>query len=325
MVPTNRYRQRESRHKRPRGQHNPLLTLRGRKSVRSTPKAPPVLVRGESAVEPLMTRKRAKNRRRFDVSLSIPGAEMRLPSLPVMRVGWRLLSGLLVLALAGLMYFLWTSPMFKVSQPSVVGVQRVTPEEINTLLGINGDSIFSVNPATIYQRIQQVYPQMSAITVEVRLPATVVIEVKERIPVILWKRDGLEFWLDADGYVFPPKGDGSGLVAIEGELAGENTPVSGTAYTTKQVRPLISSEMVTAILSMGAQLPKKASLIFDAQHGLGWKETRGAKVYFGFDISNIGTKIAVYKAILKSLNRSGVKPEIISVEYVDAPYYRAER
>jgi hypothetical protein len=82
--------------------------------------------------------------------------------------------------------------------------------------------------------------------------------------------------------------------------------------------------MVSAILSMSAQAPAGTPLIYDALHGLGWKDAAGWEVYFG-DIRDIEMKLRVYQALVKRLQGEGLQPALISVEYVHSPYYRLER
>jgi hypothetical protein len=83
-------------------------------------------------------------------------------------------------------------------------------------------------------------------------------------------------------------------------------------------------DMVSAILSMSAQAPKDTTLVYDAKHGLGWKDPRGWDAYFG-NVKEIEMKLRVYNALLEKLKKDDVQPVLISLEYVHAPYYRLEK
>ena len=319
MARSTQSRVHNQRLRKPTNSRKSLLSTRERKQFRSTSSLPPVLVRGEASVKSAYLKKTGKSRRRLDVSLPVPGAELRLPSLPVIRVGWRLLSGLMVLALIGCLYYLWSSALFKVSSPVINGLQKVTPDEVNTVIRIEGESIFTIDPMILHQEIQQAFPQMSAITVEVTLPATVTVSIHERVPVLAWRNGNDEIWIDAEGFSFPPQGENGGLVILVGDLPFTRT------VTGKEEWSQIPPSLVAAILKINEQVPKKAHLIYDNAHGLGWKDAHGWTVYFGTDMTDIDMKLVMYKALIKRLNSNGVQPDFISVEYVHAPYYRVER
>ena len=319
MTRSSQSRAHNHRSRKPIDSRKSLLTTRERRQFRSTSNLPPVLVRGGASDKSVYFTKPGKSRRRLDVALPVPGAELRLPSLPVIRVGWRLLSGLLVLAILGCLYYLWSSTLFTVGAPVINGLRKVTTDEVNTVIRIEGEPIFTIDPTILHQEIQQAFPQMSAITVEVSLPATVTVSIHERVPVLTWRNGKEEIWVDSEGFSFPPQGENRGLVVLEGELPFTRT------VTTKEEWPQIPPSLVAAILKINEQVPKKAHLIYDNAHGLGWKDTHGWLVYFGTDMTDIEMKLVMYKALLKRLNSNGVQPDFISVEYVHAPYYRVER
>jgi len=75
---------------------------------------------------------------------------------------------------------------------------------------------------------------------------------------------------------------------------------------------------------MSAVAPQDTRLVFDKEHGLGWKDTQGWDVFFG-DIQDIDLKLRIYQALVKQLAKEKVNPVLISVEYVHTPYYRLEQ
>lgn len=311
----------EPRLRRSKAAHKPLLPSLGRRRPKiavATP--PPVVMRREIPTRTAAESKHTRARRRFDVALPIPGAEMSFPMLPALHLSWRWLSGLMVMALVAALYFLWTLPMFRVSEPEITGLQRVTLADVQTVIGLSNQPVFMVNPSGIKEDLQQAFPEMSAITVEVRLPAAVIVDVAERTPAIDWKDGDREVWVDQQGVAFPPRGDPGKLVVVEGQINSQ--VITSTVRTATQ---FVDPQMVVAILETASLAPKKATIIYDAEHGLGWKDTRGWQVYFGMDTSNIDVKLLVYQALVKKLKADGVQPAFISVEYANAPYYRMER
>jgi cell division protein FtsQ len=317
---------------------------------------PPVMVRGGSQSLPLPARKPSKKvRRRFDVELG-SGAELRLPALPQVRAGWRLLSGILVLVLGGLLYQLWNSPGFRVDGIEVNGLQRLTSTDVNAVLDIQGEPIFLMNAAGIRKQLEEAFPEFSSVRVVIALRNKVTVTVEERLPILTWRQDGRTILVDAQGFAFPQREgapDGPSLTveaassppgaeasldslpeqATALELAGLTSSLSdlGSGETQDLEKsvpearaPFLPAEMVSAILSMSGQAPRGAALVYDEQHGLGYRDSQGWAIYFG-DVSDMGMKLNVYKALVSRLHQEGIQPVLISVENVHAPYYRVEQ
>jgi cell division protein FtsQ len=297
------------------------LPVNGRKQTKPQRGLPPVLVRSTTPmVQQPAARKQGKARRRYDVALSMPGAEVRLPALPELRLGWRLLSGAMVLVLAGMLYFAWTAPIFQVEALQISGMKRIFLSDFDRVLGISGEPVFLLHPEELRQELAAAFPELSAVDVKVSLPAEVIIEVVEREPVLRWFDQGKETWVDAEGYSFPPRGETGELVTVE----GPHPPMADLAEG--EANPLFADPtLVAAVLQMAGHVPPDTPVVYDLQHGLGWSDWHGWQVYFGFDLSKIDMKLKVYESLLESLDRRNIQPELISLEFIHAPYYRLER
>jgi hypothetical protein len=110
-------------------------------------------------------------------------------------------------------------------------------------------------------------------------------------------------------------------VIVEAHGSPPVQEVQAENLTLEQFMPV---EMVSAILSMNAQVPAGTSLSYDPQRGLGWQDAQGWEVYFG-DTRNMDMKLRLYRAILEKLDKDDIMPALISVEHVHLPYYRLER
>jgi cell division protein FtsQ len=297
------------------------LPLGGRKPPKPQRGMPPVMVRGiGTRAEQPAARKQGRARRRYDVALSIPGAEVRLPALPELRLGWRLLSGFMVLVLAGLLYFAWTDPIFQVETLQVSGIKRITPADFEKALGIIGEPVFTLRPQELRQDLHESFKELSVVDVKVALPAQVIIEVVERDPVLSWHVDGKEIWVDAEGYAFLPRSEVAGLVAVEGSRPAMPVPAEG------EEQPLFADpDLIAAVIHMAGYMPPDTPVMYDSQYGLGWNDWHGWQVYFGFDTKQIEMKMRVYEALVDNLYQQNIYPKLISVEYIHAPYYRLER
>jgi len=313
---------------------------------------PPVMGRARKAgslnqvMSQRSTKFKHKTRRRYDFSLNAQGVEMRLPSIPRVSFGWRLVSIALTVFLLFVLYEFWESPKYSVDAAEISGLNLISSAEINSVLGITGEHIFSINAAELENEIAETFPEFSSLSVQVKLPNSVLVTVTERIPVLVWSQEGRSELVDANGVTFPVRGgipksqypviealsdppissnleandqekeNYPDLIALTEEIS-LGAPVSGVAKT------LLSPEMVTAILYLSDHSTRGAKLVYDPVHGLGWKDRRNRDVYFG-DIDNIEMKFLVYQTILNDLKTKEITPVSISVEYVYAPYYRLE-
>jgi cell division septal protein FtsQ len=288
--------------------------------------APPVLIRGadlEGLSWQTKPRGKSKPRRRYDVALSMPGVEMRLPSLPQVAFGWRMMSFLIVVALGALLYYLWSSPQYHVQAAQITGLQRISTQDVNAVLNVNGESIFTVSDEELRKRLQQAFPEFSSLEVHVALPGEVTVKIEERQPILVWRQDGRTILVDANGVSFPMRDQNVPLPPVIVDAHG-SPPAQNMEINDKALEQFMPVEMVSAILSMSAQAPKNTPIMFDPQRGLGWKDAQGWEVYFG-DMSNMDIKLRLYKAILNKLDEEDTMPALISVEHVHLPYYRLER
>ena len=306
---------------------------------------PPVMVRGGMGgmafgrVATSRLHKQKAPRRRFDVPLKMQGAEVRLPSIPFIHFGWRAVSLLLVLMMSASLFLIWKAPVFQIKAVEAEGLKRLTVADLNTVMGTFGASIFSINPQGLEEILQQAFPELEKISVRVNLPANIKVAVVEREPLIAWTQDGSEVWVDEQGVAFPPRGNPeSSLVRVEGRGTPpgftsspstndlQNLP-TGFPYPTTSTVPNISlsPKLVSAIVALGAKMPADTLLVYDSEHGLGWNDPNGWEVFFGQEDQDMEMKLSVYETLVDHLQSEGIQPELISVEYVHAPYYRMER
>ncbi|MBN1668431.1 MAG: hypothetical protein JW862_15155 [Anaerolineales bacterium] len=301
---------------------------------------PPVLVRksgyGAGSGKPVKSR---QPRRRFDIALSSPGVEVRLPALPAIQLGWRLLSFALLAGLLVLLYHLLTSPLYKLQAVELQGAQRLSAQQVNATLNLYNRSIFEIVPSEIDAILRGAYPELTDIQIQIGLPAAVYLAVQERTPLIAWHQDGQTLWIDRAGVAFPPRGEVDGLVDVQAHAAppaarvvevqeqgmAAETEVPNAAGGSTGPAVFIKPELVGVIQELALQMPAESALVYDPQHGLGWYDLRGWDVYFGLDTDDMAMKLTVYQAIAQDLQGRGITPALINVEFVHAPYYRMER
>jgi hypothetical protein len=311
-------RQRREKVRRPGKMQN------ARRTVRKSPvDQPPMLVRG--ALFGSQVKARQKTKRRFDVALDGLGAEMSLPALPQIALGWRFVSMFLAALFALIAYQLWNNPLFQVNDFRISGLVRLTKQDINAAINLIGKPVVTIDPEEIEARLKMVYPQLSSVEVDVQIPADIRINALERQPVLTWQLSDTVWWVDAQGFAFPATTDtGPAVLVSSADLPEITEGGQETSLSEGRLRR-ISPDLVNVILRMSDAAPEGVPLVFDNQKGFGWQDPRGWTVYFGKDTSDIDMKLRVYKVLWKRLKKAGIQPTMISVEHVHAPYFRVER
>ena len=295
------------------------------KAQRVRPVTPPVLIRSNFDGMPATTGNKTTPRRRYDVALGTAGAEMRLPSFPIIHVGWRLASSFLVVMIVAGLFFLWKSPMFRITSVEMDGLERLSANDINIVTGVFGESIFVADTDKITDDLQRAFPELASIGVQVKLPAEIKITVIERQPVIGWLVNNTENWVDENGVLFPARGEVEGLVIVE---AMDDFP-SPKQVTDDELDEIVNQiklpqSLVNAVIKLSEVVPEGTRLRYDSEHGLGWYDPNGWEIYFGRDNQDIEQKISIYQALIDHLASEGITPTYISVEYLHAPFYRME-
>ncbi|MBE0408745.1 MAG: hypothetical protein IBX69_03325 [Anaerolineales bacterium] len=317
----------ELRRKRTRQtQSRPRTVGASRGSKDSSPTQPPVLGRrgivGDVFSSKQTTNKKVK--RRYDLSLGASGAEMRLPSLPAIHLGWRLVSGVMVAGLLFCIYTLWTSPDFKVNAATIEGLERVTWEEVILVAGVLDKPIFIIEPPKVQEDLHRAFPEFANIFVKVELPAKVLILVEERQPILAWKESQHVLWVDKYGISFPPRGESAPEITVEA-LSPLSQSIPESIFDDEILdHQLLSIDMVSAIMALSVKSPENTPLVYIQDHGLGWRDQRGWDVFFGRYDEEVEMKIDLYEAIIEYLAKQQTQPVLISVEHLHAPYYRLE-
>jgi hypothetical protein len=88
---------------------------------------------------------------------------------------------------------------------------------------------------------------------------------------------------------------------------------------------MIPSEMVATLQAMGTYIPAGTPILFSPEHGFGWEDPQGWRVYLGKSLVDINQKLLIYQRFVEALEEQGIEPSLISVEYMHAPFYRTER
>lgn len=277
----------------------------------------PVVARGGFA-QP-STNRRKPLKRRFDLTTSAPGVELRLPALPMVALGWRALSGSLTILLTVVLVYLWNAPTYRVDDIQIEGLQRLTSRDIYSFMNVRGEPIFAVDAVQVLQGLQTAFPELATMSLQVDLPAKLLLTLEERQPVLAWEQDGRTVWVDANGIAFPPRGD----LQPDFLVIAETDPPA-VSLQARAAHQLLDPEMVNTLISVYALAPEGQPLVYSAEYGLGWQDPKGWQAYFGHDLSDAAAKLQVYQSLRRYLIDEKIKPVFVSVAYPHAPYYRLE-
>ncbi|MFA5872749.1 MAG: FtsQ-type POTRA domain-containing protein [Anaerolineales bacterium] len=260
------------------------------------------------------------HRNGYDIAFTLGRANVRAPVLNIPQLGPRWVSAGLTLLLGFILFTMWTASPFTVTAAEVRGNQRLGAAEINAILGMIGQPIFKVVPAQIKANLYTAYSDLESVKVRVDFPNRITVDVVERTPVLAWYQNGVVTWIDASGVAFMPRGEFPGLVQVAANGAPTQVPLDPALPLYEQ--KFIAPEIVQALTVLAHDVPAGMPVIFDPQYGMGWQDPLGWTVYFGQDSRDIPMKKVVYQAIVDTLTLQGVQPSLISVEYLNAPFYK---
>ena len=298
------------------------------------------VTRRTSPTMPVVSHKRNTVR----VPLKGKGVELHLPALPRLQIGWRLISGALFLLSLLVVISFSSMSAFKVAAIDLHGAQRLDSDMVLSQLDLIGNSIISLKPKEIAAEIEARFPSLSGVRVSTSLPANVSVRVTERQPIIHWQQNDASYWMDAEGVLFPVRGEADLAMTV---MANGPPPSAHTAKHDSEDADESSSETLSDVellagslsgqpaisvqrlnlcwaSSLGQHVPENSFLQYDPEFGLGWQDPKGWMVYFGKDIKDIDIKLTEYQNIMAALIAKGISPTLISVEFVQAPFYRVE-
>ncbi len=266
------------------------------------------------------------------------GVEIRMPALPMIHMNWQIGAAAIAVVLLAIVLLLTNLDLFQARVVEVNGIQRVTAADVQAVVDNNNRSIFTLDRENTINAIEVAFPELTHIQLRVVFPNKVVLTVQERQPILAWVSGDTTKWISADGVVMPVRGDAGTLPTIQSEAAVPvTTPIKEVTSVVDFVNQVVDKKVnannpeetiqhidpaiLAAAISLSAQMPSGASLIYDPIAGMGFNDPRGWKAYFGVDFSNLQFKQSEYETIVDRLKNLGITPKMISVAFSDAPYY----
>jgi cell division septal protein FtsQ len=139
---------------------------------------------------------------------------------PVKRVlmGGALACLIVVLLVGGRQVIRWAGEWTEIQQITVVGLDRVSREEIITRLALPPQtSLLSVEPDLLSTRLES-HPWIGSVAFDRVFPHSLVVQVSERQPAAVLGSSKEPYFLDAEGYLLPAgkTQEGATLPIVEG-------------------------------------------------------------------------------------------------------------
>jgi cell division septal protein FtsQ len=117
---------------------------------------------------------------------------------------------LFLIVAAGICYFVFFTPTFKIKEIKISGNEKISTQEIENIareeLESEGNLFFIINPNKIKMTILFKHPEIGVANVKMILPDRLAIEIQERQAVAFWCQDNC-FKVDENGIVFENAGE----------------------------------------------------------------------------------------------------------------------
>ena len=194
---------------------------------------------------------------------------------------------LALIVLGGILYLFLFSSVFQIKEIQVSGIERdslkkIPPEEIKGIILKDANNIFLLNFESLSKIILEKYPKIANINFKKKLPNSLMIQIKERRPVILLLRKGDYFFVDKEGVPFekilgiPPE-----MLVVKIEKPNSSLPIDQMDQILK-----IKSNQIVAIKEIllvsnsrfNAKTQEGWEIYFNPKENLDWQLTELALV-----------------------------------------------
>jgi len=254
----------------------------------------------------------------FPTAFPLPGEEARrVVAWPRLDWGWRWLSALLLLLSLGGLVALFRLSVFQVQEVTFHGLERLNAASLRGVLPL-GEPAATVDPQAVAQVLLTTFPALAEAQVSLTVQGQMVVQVVERQPVLAWRYQGARWWVDPEGVLFPAL-DEEALPEVE--VQAQDLPLG---LTQDQGQWRLPQDLVQALQVLAAYVPQGQPLVYHRRYGLGWQAPEGWLVFIGKTPTHMAARMRLYWALREHLRAQGVRPAILDLSALDAPYYRME-
>ncbi len=183
----------------------------------------------------------------------------------------------------------------------VRGNQRTSAEEVYAVSGLEGANIFEVEPESVSARIADL-PGLEAVQVHVRLPADVIVDVRELAPLAILQTITETLWISSNGTVIQQVGEPPTLTLVE---------VNGTI---RDARGAVIPEVIRALETIRTERPDLTDLHYGTLEGLYFRAPEGYTVYLGGG-GAMARKLALLEATQQQIAERGTRAKVVDLRF----------
>ncbi|MFZ1037629.1 MAG: FtsQ-type POTRA domain-containing protein [Smithella sp.] len=206
--------------------------------------------------------------------------------------------------------FLVSRPYFQIKEISVRGLRELTEKDVLATAGIKpAQNLLAVNTDAVIRRVSA-NQWVESISVGRELPNKLVLEVKERTPLVLVKQDNDFCLMDAEGFVFKKlgKSDEVDLPIITGVDEKEDVKSQLLLATLNLLKTVSKS-------SQYAYLGTVSEVHVDNVFGLSLISSTG--LYLKLGTTDFENKLKQLKLVLADLENRGMKNGYLCIDLSD--------
>lgn len=213
------------------------------------------------------------------------------------------------MAAAGLLAYMFISADFYVWEVEAEGARWVQGQDLLQAAGLEGLSIFYVDPAAVARRLESL-PQIARADVTCDLPAQVRVVVSERTPAAIWQNHGVQYWVDREGVLFPRLGElENPLIIVE-----QDGPARAAGDR-------VEARVVEAAGRLAELLPGVRIVGYSSAEGLFFDIPQGYRVLTRPE-RDMEAVTAALQALLDKLSREGIAARVLDLRYESRAYWR---
>jgi len=249
--------------------------------------------------------------KRYDSALDRPkrvkpgaGLLFRLGMKPYQASG-----SVLLLLLIALLTFFFQSPNFYVWRLSVTGTEWLDPEHVRRMSGLDGLSIFYVNPDQVADVVLNL-PSVKRVGVRCQLPSSVAIYVTERVPLAIWQNQGVQYWVDESGMLFERFADMADPVVIV-----EQDDI------TRRPGELVDTRVLNKVLELHTLLPEVSAFGYSRADGLLFKMANNRQVWAKVDCDAVKV-VSALVAVEDDLAARQLSPGVVDLRFGTRAFWR---
>jgi cell division protein FtsQ len=243
------------------------------------------------------------------------GPRIRKPAI----LSWRPSRGLIALAaltsVFGLFaygaFWVYTSPVFKISEVEVTGNSRISTPAIVNASGVIGQSMFNADLSQV-QRELYALPLVYSVSIERDWPDTIRIAIEERQAWGTWHQDGVEYTIDREGVVL-----GIGAGPMGGPV------IVSSEEGSRLIGDHVDYQAVDAAAEIYEKLPRYlgttvSEVAFTRGQGVTVTTAANQVALLG-DSSSITYKLAVWAALATEAQQRRINYTTIDLRYGNRP------